>query len=63
MSVAFAVGVPRALLAGALALACAAAPGALAAQAAPERAYIGVAKLVRGAHFEVQGTAVKAGHR
>jgi 2-iminobutanoate/2-iminopropanoate deaminase len=29
----------------------------------PARAFIGVAKLVRGAHFEVQGTAVKAGHR
>ena len=26
----------------------------------PARAFIGVSKLVRGAHFEVQGTAVKA---
>jgi len=29
----------------------------------PARAFIGVDKLVRGARFEVQGTAVKAGHR
>lgn len=28
----------------------------------PARAFIGVARLVRGAHFEVQGTAVKAAH-
>lgn len=29
----------------------------------PARAFIGVAKLVRGARFEVQGMAVKAGHK
>lgn len=28
----------------------------------PARAFLGVDKLVRGAHFEVQGTAVKAAH-
>lgn len=29
----------------------------------PARAFVGVAKLVRGARFEVQGMAVKAGHK
>jgi 2-iminobutanoate/2-iminopropanoate deaminase len=29
----------------------------------PARAFIGVSKLVRGAHFEIAGTAVKAPHR
>lgn len=29
----------------------------------PARAFIGVAKLVRGAHFEIAGTAVKPKHR
>jgi 2-iminobutanoate/2-iminopropanoate deaminase len=28
----------------------------------PARAFIGVDKLVRGAHFEVMGTAVKGSH-
>jgi 2-iminobutanoate/2-iminopropanoate deaminase len=28
----------------------------------PARAFLGVAKLVRGAHFEVQGTAVRSTH-
>ena len=29
----------------------------------PARAFIGVAKLVRGAHFEMAGTAIKSKHR
>jgi 2-iminobutanoate/2-iminopropanoate deaminase len=29
----------------------------------PARAFLGVSKLVRGAHFEMQGVAVKAPHR
>jgi 2-iminobutanoate/2-iminopropanoate deaminase len=29
----------------------------------PARAFIGVDKLIRGAHFEIQGTAVKAGQK
>lgn len=29
----------------------------------PARAFIGVDKLIRGAHFELQGIAVKAGHK
>jgi 2-iminobutanoate/2-iminopropanoate deaminase len=29
----------------------------------PARAFIGVSKLVRGAHFEIAGTAVKSKHR